>query len=299
MHTVPRRLPPLSQLRAFEAAARCRSFKLAADELAVTPAAISHHVKALESNLGLPLFERRTRQVLPTPAALRLLPVLSSSFDAMADALTAVQSGRAGANSVTLSTTRAFLAQWLMPRLAGLKARHPRIELRLHADEAPVDVAAGEADLAVRYGAGPYPGLEAVKLAEDRYVVVCSSQMKLRSRRQLSKCVLIHFDWRQPASDAPDWNRWLHAAGLPGVDATGGLRFSDEVHAIQAAIAGQGVALLSATLVQDELHRGVLRSPFGPALPGSAYWLLRRRGGSAAARQVARWLMKEAGVGPD
>ena len=291
---MPRRLPPLSQLRAFEAAARHRSFKLAADELAVTPAAVSHQVKALESHLGLALFERRTRQVLPTPAALRLLPALSTSFDAMAEALAALHGSRDGANSVSLSTTRAFLAQWLMPRLARLKERYPRIELRLHADESPVDVAAGEADLAVRYGTGPYAGVETVRLAEDRYVVVCSPQLKLRSRTALSRHTLIHFDWRQQALDAPDWPRWLQAAGLPGPQAARGLRFSDEVHAIQAAIAGQGVALLSAALVRDELDRGVLRSPFGPALPGPSYWLLRRKGSSAAVRQVARWLVEEA-----
>ena len=283
----------MSQLRAFEAAARRRSFKLAADELAVTPAAISHQVKALESHLGLALFERRTRQVLPTPAALRLLPVLSSSFDAMAEVL-AAERGQDTAHRVSLSTTRAFLAQWLMPRLAGLKARHPRIELTLHADETPVDVAAGAADLAVRYGVGPYPGLEAVRLAEDRHVVVCSPQIKLRSRKGLWRHTLIHFGWRKPSPDAPDWQRWAHAAGVPGLDATAGLRFSDEVHAIQAAIAGQGVALLSATLVRHELDRGVLRSPFGPALPGQSYWLLRRKGSSAAVRQVARWLVAEA-----
>ena len=291
---MPRRLPPLSQLRAFEAAARRRSFKLAADELAVTPAAVSHQVKALESHLGVVLFERLTRQVIPTPTALRLLPPLSSSFDAMAEALAAVQGRGDASNSVTLSTTRAFMAQWLMPRLNGLKARHPRIRLTLHADEAPVDVMAGEADLAVRYGDGPYPGVEAVRLAEDRYVVVCSPQLRIRSRKDLLRHTLIHFDWRQPTAETPGWHRWLQAAGLSGADADGGLRFSDEVHAIQAAIAGQGVALLSAALVRDELERGVLRSPFGPALQGHSYWLLRRKDGSAAARHVARWLMAQA-----
>ncbi|MCM5680030.1 LysR substrate-binding domain-containing protein [Schlegelella sp. S2-27] len=290
-----RRLPPLSQLRAFEAAARRRSFKLAADELAVTPAAISHQVKALEELLGMALFERRTRQVVPTAAALRLLPVLSESFDRMAEGLAAMSAARRVA-SVTLSTTRAFLTQWLMPCLPAFHAKHPEIELRLHADESPVDLAAGEADLAVRYGAGPYPGHDAVELAEDRFAPVCSPLLKLESPRDLQRCPLIHFEWRRPVADMPDWNQWLLAAGAKGIDTSRGLRFSEEVHAIQAAIAGQGVALLSTTLVHDELQRGVLRSPFGPMLGGRRFWLLqhRARQPSAACRAVAQWLLGEA-----
>lgn len=288
----PRRLPPLSQLRAFEAAARLGSFKRAAQELSVTPAAISHQVKALEEQLGLALFERRTRQVVLTPPGRQLLPALSAGFDTMAEAVAALRAQRQAA-SVTLSTTRAFMAQWLLPRLAAFRARHPRIELYLHADEAPVDVAAGEADLAIRYGTGPYPGLEATRLLEDRYRGVCSPQLKIRARRQLPQCTLIHFEWQRPWPDAPDWARWHREAGVPS-GTSRGLRFSEEVHAIQAAIAGQGVALLSDVLVQEELRRGVLRVPFGPALPGPGYWLLQRPGAGPAARQVARWLMREA-----
>lgn len=297
IHKVPRHLPPLSQLRAFEAAARRRSFKLAADELAVTPAAISHQVKALEEQLGLALFERRTRQVVPTAAALRLMPVLSESFDRIAEVLAALTSARRAA-SVTVSTTRAFLTQWLMPRLPAFHARHPNIELRLHADESPVDLAGGEADLAVRYGAGPYPGHDAVELAEDRFAPVCSPMLKLASPRDLRRCPLIHFEWRRPLDDTPDWTRWLHAAGVKGIDTSRGLRFSEEVHAIQAAIAGQGVALLSMTLVRGELERGVLQSPFGPTLDGPRYWLLqhRARQPTAASRSVVQWLLGEAGA---
>lgn len=285
----------MSQLRAFEAAARRRSFKLAADELAVTPAAVSHQVKALEEQLGMALFERRTRQVVPTAAALQLMPVLSESFDRISEVLAAMTSTRRAA-SVTLSTTRAFLTQWLMPRLPAFHVRHPDIELRLHADESPVDLAGGEADLAVRYGAGPYPGHDAVELAEDRFAPVCSPLLKLASLRDLRRCPLIHFEWRRPLDDTPDWARWLHAAGVTGIDTSRGLRFSEEVHAIQAAIAGQGVALLSMTLVRGELERGLLRSPFGPVLSGPRFWLLQHqaRRPTKACMAVAQWLLGEA-----
>src|SRR5690606_5529086 len=154
--SIPRRLPPLSQLRAFEAAARHRSFQRAAQELSVTPAAISHQVRELEARLGLPLFVRHTRQVEPTAEALRLYPVLRDGFDAFAEALRALQPGP-GDTTVTLTTTPAYASQCLLPGLPELRRLHPDVELRLHAGDSPVALALGGADLEVRYGDGPWP----------------------------------------------------------------------------------------------------------------------------------------------
>lgn len=284
-----RRLPPLSQLRAFEAAARHRSFKLAAAELAVTAAAISHQIRQLETQLGLALFERRTRQVELTAAAQSLYPVLRNGFDAFAEAVAALAPPRA--QSVTLAVTPAFAAHWLLPRLPQFQQRHPRIELRILASTSTVDIAGGGADLAVRYGGRADPDLEATELAGDRFVPVASPRLPLRAHGDLSTQRLIHFDWHRPGADRPTWPRWLREAGLRHGDARGGLRFSEESHAIQAAIAGHGVALLSRTLVQDELDRGVLVAPFGPELPGPDWRLLRRRDAAGAAqRAVWDWL---------
>lgn len=301
MHPSPsrtyRRLPPLSQLRAFEAAARHRSFKEAANELSVTPAAVSHQIRDLEAWLGSPLFERRTRQVVPTRQAQLLYPVLREGFDAFAQAIGAI-AALPGDSVVTLSATPAFVTQWLLPRLPRFNERHPGIELQIHAGDEPVDLARGAADLAIRYGNGPYPEHEAIELAADRFVPVASPTLALREPADLASHRLIHFEWKRARAGLPAWPAWLRKAGLGHVDASRGLRFSEEVHAIQAAIAGQGVALLSLTLLRQEMLRGVLVSPFGPALPGPRYHLLRheRRHARDADDAVRQWILEEFGV---
>ena len=282
-----RRLPPLSQLRAFEAAARHRSFKLAAQELAVTATAISHQIRLLEERLGVPLFERRTRHVVPTAAARSLYPVLREGFDAFAEALAQLTPGRTTA--VTLAVTPAFASQWLLPRLPQLRTQHPDIELRILAGDAVVDLAHGGADVAVRYGGGPYPDHDACVLAHDVFLPVASPNLALRDPAQLARHRLIHFDWHRDNGERPSWPRWLKQAGLDHDDAQRGLRFSEESHAIQAAIAGHGVALLSSTLVQGELERGVLTAPFGPHLPAPTWQLLRYRATRRPAEQQAVW----------
>lgn len=287
-----RRLPPLSQLRAFEAAARHRSFKLAAEELAVTAAAVSHQIRQLEAWLGLALFERHTRRVELTAAAHSLWPVLRQGLDAFAEALAALAPPRAQA--VTLAVTPAFAAHWLLPRLPRFQQLHPRIELRILASHAVVDLAHGGADLAVRYGGRDEPELEAQALPADRFLPVASPRLGLRTPADLAAQRLVHFDWHRPAPDRPTWPRWLRQSGLRHGDARGGLRFSEESHAIQAAVAGQGVALLSHSLVQDDLARGVLVAPFGPELPAPAGRLLRQRGNAGPAQQaVWDWLAAE------
>ncbi|MCC5884705.1 MAG: LysR family transcriptional regulator [Halomonas sp.] len=285
-----RRLLPLSQLRAFEAAARHRSFKQAAEELAVTPAAVSHQVRELEALLGLALFERRIRQVVPTPAAEQLFSVLRRGFDAFGDALEALREQGNG-SSVTLSCTSAFASQWLLPRLADFHTLHPDIDLRIHASEAPLDLSRG-ASLAIRYGMGPYPEHEAEVLAEDAFALVASPQLGLASYGDLKTVRHIVFDWHCSTLGLPSWQHWCQAAGGTIADLGASLTFSDESHAIQAVIAGQGVALLSLTLVKAELERGVLRVPFGPRLPGLRYQLIRHRrfAGHAALERVAEWL---------
>lgn len=285
-----RRTLPLFQLRAFEAAARQRSFKHAAEELAVTPAAISHQVRELEALLGVALFERRVRQVVPTPAAMQLLPVLQRGFDAFGEALEALRE-QGDSRSITLSCTPAFASQWLLPRLADFHAQCPDTDLRIHASEAPLDLSRS-ASLAVRYGMGPYPELEAEMLAEDTFALVASPRLALAGYEDLKAVRHVVFDWYCSTLGLPSWQHWCQAAGGTTADLGASLTFSDESHAIQAAIAGQGVALLSLTLVKAELERGVLHVPFGPRLPGLRYQLVRHRrfAGHAELEQVAAWL---------
>lgn len=291
-----RRLPPLGALRAFEAAARLQSFKRAADELSVTPTAISHQIRALEEYIDVRLFERQTRKVALTDAAQRLLPVLSRGFDAFAQAIAEV-SAHTQRRPLTLSATLSFTAKWLVPRVASFRTACPDLDLRLHASDDPVDLHAGVADAAIRYGRGPYPGLVAERLIENRFAPVCSPRLALRQPRDLHRHALLHSEWRHPTADTPTWRGWrarATAEGLDGLDALDvetGLRFTDESHAIQSAIAGHGVALLSLALVADDLASGSLVQPFGPALDGHPHWLVYPEG--AARPEVAalrHWL---------
>lgn len=271
-----RKLPPLGALRAFEAAARHLSFKQAADELGVTPTAISHQLRLLENILGQRLFARQIRKVTLTPAGEALYPVLRDGFESFAHAIERLRAGPRR-QRLTLSATPAFVAKWLLPRLSDWQARHPGIDLHLHASEAPVDLGGistgGNADVAIRYGRGDWTDLQSELLLPSHFAPVASPRLNLRKPTDLKNQTLLHFDWRLRRRDTPTWKRWADQAGL-ALDISGGLRFSDESHAIQAAIAGQGVALLGLPLVAAELASGALVQPFGPVLQGDGYHLV-------------------------
>jgi LysR family glycine cleavage system transcriptional activator len=291
-----RRLPPMSCLRAFEAAARHRSFKQAAAELAVTPTAISHQVRALEEYLGVRVFERRTRHVVLTVDAEPLYVALRVGFDSFVEAVDHLTAPRMRA-IVTISATTAFMAKWLVPRVSRFQAMHPDIGLRLHASDNTVEVGASGVDIAIRYGRGPYPGLTSRPLIADRFAPVVNPHLGLRSPQDLRNIPSIHFEWRNPDPAHPTWSSWFEAAGIAEIDAAPVLRFSEESHAIQAAVAGQGVALLSLTLVQDELDRGLLEQPFGPIVAGLTYHLVEAPGQMDMSRVKAAkdWLLAEIG----
>ncbi|CAO4166556.1 transcriptional regulator GcvA [Methylorubrum aminovorans] len=271
--TMRRSLPPLATLRAFEAAGRRLSFRGAADELGVTPTAISHQIRLLEQTLGLRLFHRETRRVRLTPEGAVLLPVLRDGFDAFADAIDRIR-GRRATGILTLSAPTAFVAKWLVPRLADFRAAHPGCDLRLHASDSLIDFARDGVDVAVRYGPGPYPGLDARRLAVDRVAPACSPRLAVRSRSDLARHPLLHFEWPHLDDATPTWLAWLRTAGITDVDGGAGIRFSDEGHVIQAAIAGQGIALLSVVLAADDLASGALVQPFGPVLDAHPYWVV-------------------------
>lgn len=286
-----RKLPPLAALRAFEAAARHLSFQKAAGELSVTPTAISHQIRLLEDFLGLPLFERHVRRVSLTRAGLHLFPVLKDGFDAFERAIAELypQNRR---QAVTVTATTLFTARRLVPALSTFRKLYPQFELRLHASDEPVDLESGIADIAVRYGRGPYPGLEAEPLCQERFGVVCSPSLGIARPEDITQAPLIHAEWRMRSLPQPDWSLWSRMAGLSGLDTARGLRFTDESHAIQAAIAGQGVAIGSLVLLEDELARGVLVHPFGPVIEGAQYHLLTTVGNRACedVSAVMKWL---------
>jgi LysR family glycine cleavage system transcriptional activator len=295
----PRRLPPLLSLRAFEAAAAHLSFQRAALELSVTPSAISHQVRALEDTLGQPLFRRLTRQLALTPAGQRLFEDLRTGFDVLEAGVDKLRRP-AASQAVTLTTNTAFAARWVLPRMEAFRKDCPGVELRLHASDTVVDLARGDADIAVRSGSGNWPGLVSRELMPERYAPLCSPMLGLARVAELPRQQLIHCDW-QPRALAPAlWPRWFREAGVapPRGRAmkSAGLSFSDETHAALAALAGHGVALLSLTLCAEELRSGALVQPFGPALDTGSYFLAVAIGreNEAPVRAVWNWIASQA-----
>lgn len=263
-------LPPLATLRAFEAAARHQSFKNAASELGVTPTAISHQVRLLEETLGVRLFDRKPRQVVLTDVGQELYPVLRDGFAAFAKAVDRVRN-RPVSRSMTVSVIPSFAAKWLLPRLSRFQAEYPDINLRLHTSPEAVDLAGGVADAAIRYGVGPYPGLVAHKMFREQFVPLCSPVLGLKKPEDLRNATLLHFDWLRPDDATPTWQRWGQVAGAADHLPSAGISFSDDSHAIQAAIAGQGVVLASPVMVRAEIDAGLLVMPFGPEITGHCY----------------------------
>jgi LysR family glycine cleavage system transcriptional activator len=263
-------LPPLSALRAFEAAARRASFKAAAAELFVTPTAISHQIRQLETWLGVRVLDRSPRAVSLTPPGIELYEAAASSFAEISRAVSRVRQQPAPA-ALTLSATSGFLSQWLVPRLADVRRVVPDLDLRLHASDAVVALRAGSIDVAIRYGKGPYPGVDATSLKADSFAPVCSPKLKLSRLSELRRAVLIHVEGRRVPRPLPSWARWCARAGVTGVNVEAGLRFTDGLHAVQAAIASHGVAIVSLVLVADALDSGLLVQPFAEVLRGDTY----------------------------
>lgn len=290
-----RQLPPLGSLRVFEAAARHLSFRRAADELAITPTAVSHQIRALEERLGVPLFKRQSRAVQLTRAGETLFPVVRGALDDIAQTLDGLRPG-CSRPIVTLSVTRGFAARWLVPRLPGFAATGTEIDLHLHASDEPADLRNHSADLAVRYGSGQYPGLSAEFLLANEFLAVTSPWLGSIEPRQLADAPILTYDWRLQDEHTPDWPRWFRESGLAIPKGLRQLHFSDEAHAIQAAIAGQGVVLANRVLVADELGNGTLQALPGPVLRGFDSHLVwpSHRDADPALLRVREWLKHEA-----
>ncbi|MGF1503176.1 MAG: transcriptional regulator GcvA [Paracoccaceae bacterium] len=261
-----RRLPPLNALRAFEAAARHQSFKRAAEELNVTPAAISQQIRSLEDHLGTPLFERLTRALRLTEAGRAGLGALTDGFDRLAEGVEAIRAD-AQPGVITVSVAPSFASKWLVPRLDRLREAEPDLDIRIDATDTPADFHGDGVDLAIRYGRGRYPGLEVERLLDEVSFPVASPALvtgdpPLRTPSDLASHTLLHVVWTMEQDAAPNWRMWLKAAGVRGVDGTRGPRFSVDSLALGAAIAGQGVALSGRALAAEDLEAGRLVRPF-------------------------------------
>ncbi|MGH7018040.1 MAG: transcriptional regulator GcvA [Caulobacteraceae bacterium] len=295
-----RRLPPLNALRAFEAAARHLNFSRAAEELTVTPGAVSQQIQNLEDFVGGALFKRTPRGLLLTDAAQTALPALREAFDRLAEAaqlLTAPAEGR----RLTLTAAPSFAAKWLVPRLGRFEAAHPQVDVWLSADMDVVDFAAGEIDLAIRYGPGSYPGLEMVRLMNETVSPMLSpalaAERPLASPGDLAHHILLHDGSPDADASCPDWPMWLAARGVKGVDGARGPRFNQSSMVIEAAVGGRGVALAKRALAQDDLDAGRLVAPLEIATSVDfAYFLVhpKNKGRLPQVKAFIGWITAEA-----
>ena len=293
------RLPPLNALRAFEVAARRGGFSRAAEELHVTPAAVSHQIKSLESHLGVTLFRRLPRGLELTESGRQLLPQLSRGFEHFARGVEGLSaSGLAG--PLTVNTAPSFAALWLTPRLESFVRSYPDIEICVLAQEKPPDLARGEVDIRIPYGLGNYPGLATRLLMGERIFPVCApsllNQLRLRRFSDLRHHTLLHDV--NPGAEEPSmtWRRWLRDAGITGIDAERGVKFGNSILVAEAAVRGLGVALGRLSLVGDHLATGRLVRPLKASRPADyAYYTVTTHAGAERPRVQAfvSWLEAE------
>ncbi|MEP5727868.1 MAG: transcriptional regulator GcvA [Sulfitobacter sp.] len=293
---MPAQLPPLTALRAFDAAARHMSFAKAAQELNVTPAALSFQIKSLEEHLGTPLFKRLNRAVELTNAGRALAPDAKVGFETLTNGWRAAQRTQ-DHQTLTVTAGPAFTSKWLAPRLYEFAQEHPEIELRFSAALRRMDFGRDDIDVAIRFGYGPDPGLYSLPLAQEWVTPVMLPEMAARypTPQSLVDAVLI-IDESTDFLDAPtDWLAWSKAIGMTPL-MPAGPRFSQADHATDAALAGIGVALGRRALVIKDLVEGRLVAPYKIAMVTGARFRFLCPQGTETRPQVAAfrdWILRE------
>ncbi|MDH3537128.1 MAG: transcriptional regulator GcvA [Gammaproteobacteria bacterium] len=265
------RLPPLNSLRAFEAAGRHLSFTRAAAELHVTAGAISQQIRVLEEFLETRLFKRLNRAIVLTDAGQLFLPLISSGFEHFSEAVGVVR-GRRSEGPLTITSAPSFVSKWLIPRLASFKSRHPGIDVRIDTSDRLVDFVHEDIDVGIRFGDGVYPDLETVYLFSFDLIPVCSPSLLaqgdgLRRVSDLKNYTLLHSNYDELDPGFPDWSMWLKVVEADDVDARHGIYFNQSDLLFQAALDGQGVALLANVMAEPEIEAGRLLQPFAARLP--------------------------------
>jgi LysR family glycine cleavage system transcriptional activator len=279
-----RALPPLTSLKAFEAAGRHLSFLKAAEELALTPTAISHQIRLLETYCGKALFRRRPRPLTLTQAGALLLEEVTAGLDRLASGIKAVRDRQSDLLRVTC--TNAMAALWLLPKLPGFRAAHPGIRLSIMGAEEVLDLAGGEVDIALRYARQPPPGFPATEVARDSYLVVASPRLVgegcgMLDPVALSRLPLIDAQYPQGWPMTPIWREWVelaraHHAEVPDLTRSVAMSFREDMHGIEAAMSGQGVAISSDLLVAEALRSGALRQVSPVVFPGYSVFAVHR-----------------------
>lgn len=298
-----RSLPALVSLRAFEAAARRLSFSLAAQELFVTQSAVSHHIQRLESELGVALFERRTRAVALTPAGLAYYDHVHAAFELLRQGTDAIRAPAATRRTLKVGLLASFATRWLAPRLPAFAAAHPDIDLQLQPDISLADVAGGDVDVAIRYGRGGWPGVASRLLMAERLSVVCAPALIGGRKRPRAPDDLLRYPLLASHAKQPfEWDAWARRFGMD-LGRAQTVHLHDYNIVVEAALAGQGLAMGRHRLIAPHLASGALVQ----ALPGTVledprigWWFVAPRGALApAVRALHDWLIQSASASED
>lgn len=293
-------LPSLNSLRAFETAGRLLSFSKAADELNVTPGAISQQIRGLEEFLEIKLFKRRNRSIILTDSGQIFLPLLSDGFSTITEAVDSVRrSQRDG--PLTISAAPSFTSKWLIPRLCKFQALHTEIDVRIDASSRLVDFLREDIDVGIRFGTGEFAGLDSIYLFSYDLIPVCSPDLMhegkgLHDLSDIRHHTLLHSDDTEFDPSWPDWAMWLATAGVDDVDANRGIYFSQGEMVIEAAIEGQGIALAGSVMAAGAIQSGRLVQPFETRLPVRLSFHLvttRQKSRSPKVNAFRQWVLDE------
>ena len=294
------RLPPLKSLQAFESAGRRLSFTLAAQDLNVTPGAISQQIRQLEEFLGISLFKRLNRAIVLTDAGQLFLPLISQGFEHFHEAITRLRQ-RDDDGPLTITSAPSFVSKWLIPRLSSFKRLHPDIDVRIDTSDRLVDFSREDIDVGIRFGDGVYPELDTVFLFAFDLIPVCSPELlrgehQLREVSDLKHFTLLHSNYDALDPGWPDWAMWLKVVEADDVDSSHGIYFNQSDQLFQAALDGQGVALLANVMAEPEVAAGRLVQPFSARLPVKLNYHVvtsPHKAGIAKVAAFRQWILDE------
>jgi len=297
-----RSLLPLNALRAFDAAARHMSFKKAADDLSVTPAAISQQIRSLEEFLGVELFRRTNRSLILTDAAQLSLAPLREAFAKMEESVDILTDSK-GSQVIKVSVSPSFASKWLVPRLASYYERSPDAIVKITASMTITDFSAEDIDIAIRYGSGGYSGVYSEEILRETVFPVCSPDLLDGAKQFETVCALlqqplIHDDSFSEDNSAPNWSMWLKAAGVEVPGGLPAIHFNTHALAIEAAVAGRGIALARSAIAEEDLKAGRLIKPFGDGIPVDfAHYIVcpEERLRNERVQDFIEWLKEETG----
>lgn len=301
-------LPGTRALRTFEAAARHLNFTRAADELGLTPAAVSHQIKEIEDQLDLVLFTRTSRTIRLTEAGNLLLEASVDALDLLNRAVSRARKMTRGTALLKVTLDAQFATKWLMRRVDDFRRQKPGVELRFDITYDVRDFERDDVDVGIRFGTGKYPGIIAHRLFENIIIPVCSPALlasgpPLKEPRDLFNHTLAHIEWSRQGVTWPNWSMWMHAAGVDDFDDSRTLVFGSSTDAIQAALDGNAVALADFAMVANDLSQGRLVRPFELGIkvaPEFAYFLVYPEAVKGDERVVAfrEWLIEQAAKTP-